>query len=221
MLSRSLAELRTATSARPSAWRAHLDNLERRAAHLNGRRYAALRYTGPGTSLTIGLPEGHRWEGGPSRTQHGLRFTPKNPLLVFGRTPLFFFLSHFALAHLLASDKQFLFKVRQRRRLADEEVGADRARRAFPGPAARRRPRASSLCSSSITTTQLGLPRAQLFQVGAAVKKGQVLCIASKLRRCEMYLNNTSWKVISEDCPLTKMLLPDRAGLLPRSLRPG
>jgi hypothetical protein len=56
---------------------------------------------------------------------------------------------------------------------------------------------------------------------GKDYKQGQVLCIASKLRRCEMYLNNTSWKVISEDCPLTKMLLPDRAGLLPRSLRPG
>lgn len=32
----------------------------------------------------------------------GMRFGPDNPLLVFGKTPLFFFLGHFLLAHLLA-----------------------------------------------------------------------------------------------------------------------
>ena len=56
---------------------------------------------------------------------------------------------------------------------------------------------------------------------GKDYKQGQVLCIASKLRRCEMYLNNTNWKVISEDCPLTGIFSPVRAGLLPKSLPPG
>lgn len=62
-----------------AAWRDHLARLEGRAAHLNARRYAALRYSGPGTRLTIGLPDGHRWEGGPSRSQNGIRFTPNLP----------------------------------------------------------------------------------------------------------------------------------------------
>ena len=62
-----------------AAWRDHLDALERRAAHLNRRRYSALRYSGPGTALTIGLPGGHRWEGGPSRSQNDIRFTPNIP----------------------------------------------------------------------------------------------------------------------------------------------
>jgi aminopeptidase len=62
-----------------AAWRDHLALLEGRAAHLNARRYAALRYSGPGTRLTVGLPDGHRWEGGRSRSQNGTRFTPNLP----------------------------------------------------------------------------------------------------------------------------------------------
>jgi len=56
---------------------------------------------------------------------------------------------------------------------------------------------------------------------GRDYKQGQVLCIESKLRRCEMYLNNTSWKVISDNCPLTQAISPATAGSLPRSLPPG
>ena len=38
---------------------------------LNGQRFRALHYSGPGTDLTIGLADGHEWEGGawpPPRT---------------------------------------------------------------------------------------------------------------------------------------------------------
>ncbi len=44
-----------------AAWRAHLAELEARAAALNARRYDALHYRGPGTDLTIGLVPGHIW----------------------------------------------------------------------------------------------------------------------------------------------------------------
>jgi len=44
------------------AWRAHIDALAARAAQLNERRFASLRYRGPGTDLTIGLHPESRWQ---------------------------------------------------------------------------------------------------------------------------------------------------------------
>ena len=46
------------------AWRTHLDHLSARVNYLNGRNFRSLRYSAPGTDLTIELPEGHRWVGG-------------------------------------------------------------------------------------------------------------------------------------------------------------
>lgn len=43
------------------AWRDHVVGLEKRAGALNERRFSALRFEGPGTDLTVGLIEGHRW----------------------------------------------------------------------------------------------------------------------------------------------------------------
>ena len=43
------------------AWRDHVAGLEKRAGALNERRFSALRFEGPGTDLTVGLIEGHRW----------------------------------------------------------------------------------------------------------------------------------------------------------------
>ena len=40
-----------------AAWQAHVDALAARSDHLNARNYTELRYAGPGTRLTIGLPE--------------------------------------------------------------------------------------------------------------------------------------------------------------------
>jgi aminopeptidase len=38
-----------------------------------------LEYTGPGTSLTIGLPDGHLWISGRSSTRSGIPFVPNLP----------------------------------------------------------------------------------------------------------------------------------------------
>ena len=62
-----------------AAWEAHLAELAARTDHLNGRQYTALRYTGPGTALTIGLPPGHVWVGGRSASAAGIRFAPNLP----------------------------------------------------------------------------------------------------------------------------------------------
>jgi aminopeptidase len=62
-----------------AAWEAHLAELAARTDHLNAKQYTALRYTGPGTALTIGLPDGHAWVGGRSASASGIRFAPNLP----------------------------------------------------------------------------------------------------------------------------------------------
>jgi aminopeptidase len=54
------------------AWVEHSRYLRQRTDFLNARRYAALRYKGPGTDLTIGLVDGHVWKGGTSVSKNGV-----------------------------------------------------------------------------------------------------------------------------------------------------
>ena len=62
-----------------AAWKVHIAALRKRAGYLNARKYARLRYKGPGTDLTIGLPEGHRWLSAGEKTQGGIDFTANLP----------------------------------------------------------------------------------------------------------------------------------------------
>ena len=62
-----------------AAWRAHLEGLAARADHLNRKHYAGLRYSGPGTELTIGLPSAHVWVSGHTVSRSGIRFTANLP----------------------------------------------------------------------------------------------------------------------------------------------
>lgn len=62
-----------------AAWRTHLAALDARKDRLNARRYSALLYTGPGTSLTVGLPDRHVWVSGQSRSGNGILFTANLP----------------------------------------------------------------------------------------------------------------------------------------------
>jgi aminopeptidase len=62
-----------------AAWESHLKALALRRDYLNARRYAALKYQGPGTQLTIGLPEGHLWVSGRSESRSGIAFAPNLP----------------------------------------------------------------------------------------------------------------------------------------------
>jgi aminopeptidase len=62
-----------------AAWEAHLQGLLARSEHLNRRQYAALKYTGSGTDLTIGLPAGHTWVSGRSVSRSGIAFTANLP----------------------------------------------------------------------------------------------------------------------------------------------
>jgi aminopeptidase len=60
-------------------WQAHVRSLTARSAYLNGREYDALVYKGPGTDLTLGLPEGHRWQAAQSLAANGVTFTANIP----------------------------------------------------------------------------------------------------------------------------------------------
>jgi aminopeptidase len=62
-----------------AAWREHIARLGARAAHLNARRYRALRYHGPGTDLTLGLAPGHIWYSAEMRSQAGTPFVANLP----------------------------------------------------------------------------------------------------------------------------------------------
>jgi aminopeptidase len=60
-------------------WNAHIDDLARRDRYLNARRYAALRYRGPGTDLTVGLADGHQWTSARSLAANGVAFVANIP----------------------------------------------------------------------------------------------------------------------------------------------
>ncbi len=53
------------------AWRDHVARLTERADGLNERRFSAVRFEGPGTDLTVGLIDGHRWLAGVFPTNWG------------------------------------------------------------------------------------------------------------------------------------------------------
>jgi len=62
-----------------AAWTNHLDALSSHSDELNRRRYAALKFRGPGTDLTVGLPPAHLWVSGASTSKNGIRFVPNLP----------------------------------------------------------------------------------------------------------------------------------------------
>jgi aminopeptidase len=62
-----------------AAWETHLGVLAARRDQLNRQRYVALKYSGPGTNVTIGLPDGHQWVSGRSTSRGGIEFAPNLP----------------------------------------------------------------------------------------------------------------------------------------------
>ncbi|OJY35963.1 MAG: aminopeptidase [Rhizobiales bacterium 65-9] len=70
-----------------AAWAAHNKALRSRSAWLNEQRFEALHFTGPGTDLTIGLSDGHEWQGGESRAKNGIACNPNIPTEEVFTTP--------------------------------------------------------------------------------------------------------------------------------------
>jgi aminopeptidase len=62
-----------------AAWDAHNNALHARVKLLNEKRYAALKYKGPGTDFTLGLVDNHVWAGGASMARNGIMCNPNIP----------------------------------------------------------------------------------------------------------------------------------------------
>jgi aminopeptidase len=70
-----------------AAWAAHNAALAQRTKWLNGERFAALHFTGPGTDLTVGLADGHEWQGGASTAKNGVTCNANIPTEEVFTTP--------------------------------------------------------------------------------------------------------------------------------------
>jgi aminopeptidase len=68
-------------------WEAHNAKLRERTEWLNGQRFHALKYSGPGMDLTIGLADGHEWVGGESTAKNGITCNPNIPTEEVFTTP--------------------------------------------------------------------------------------------------------------------------------------
>jgi aminopeptidase len=69
------------------AWQLHNAVLKARTEWLNGHRFHALHFTGPGTDLTVGLADGHEWMGGASTAKNGITCNPNIPTEEVFTTP--------------------------------------------------------------------------------------------------------------------------------------
>ena len=70
-----------------AAWREHIETLKARAASLNARGFDAIRFTGPGTDLTIGLSPRSRWMAAETKTEWGQTHVPNLPTEEVFTTP--------------------------------------------------------------------------------------------------------------------------------------
>jgi aminopeptidase len=70
-----------------SAWREHIEELKRRAALLDERKFDAVRFRGPGTDLEVGLLAASRWTAAEGETVDGRRYVPNIPTEEVFTTP--------------------------------------------------------------------------------------------------------------------------------------
>jgi aminopeptidase len=81
------AATRVSTPDPVAAWDEHNKALYARREWLTGKNFAALKYSGPGTDLTVGLAEGHAWKGGGGIARNGIRCNPNIPTEEVFSTP--------------------------------------------------------------------------------------------------------------------------------------
>ena len=70
-----------------AAWQAHNEILRNRREWLNAQRFGALHFSGPGTDLTVGLADGHEWQGGGSTAKNGITCNANIPTEEVFTTP--------------------------------------------------------------------------------------------------------------------------------------
>lgn len=76
----AIFETTRATETDPvAAWMEHIQNLSKRGKYMQAKKYSALHYKAPGTDLTLGLPQGHRWISARMPAENGVDFTANMP----------------------------------------------------------------------------------------------------------------------------------------------
>jgi len=70
-----------------AAWDTHNKALHQRREWLTGQNFATLKYSGPGTDLTLGLADGHAWKGGGGVARNGIRCNANIPTEEVFTTP--------------------------------------------------------------------------------------------------------------------------------------
>jgi aminopeptidase len=70
-----------------AAWAEHNAALRSRTEWLNGQRFQALHFSGPGTDLIVGLADDHEWQGGASTAKNGITCNPNIPTEEVFTTP--------------------------------------------------------------------------------------------------------------------------------------
>ena len=70
-----------------AAWKTHDDKLHAWADRMNAKRFAALRFRGPGTDLKVGLADDHLWLGGGTTAGNGHYCIPNMPTEEVFTTP--------------------------------------------------------------------------------------------------------------------------------------
>ena len=61
------------------AWQQHIQDQNSRKNFLNAKHFTALHYSGPGTDLTVGLPEQHLWTSAAMESKRGILFVGNLP----------------------------------------------------------------------------------------------------------------------------------------------
>ncbi|HLP00212.1 MAG TPA: aminopeptidase [Fimbriimonas sp.] len=62
-----------------AAWNAHCEQVGKRMKRMNEAKFDSLHFTGPGTDFTVGLVEGHIWEGVTATAKNGATCSPNIP----------------------------------------------------------------------------------------------------------------------------------------------
>ena len=62
------------------------------------------------------------------------------------------------------------------------------------------------MLAATMTVGAAAGPGCKCRSAGQSYDLGAVVCIRGQLARCEMFLNNTSWKIIADSCPETRLL---------------
>lgn len=64
---------------------------------------------------------------------------------------------------------------------------------------------ASAVVLAIFTASALAGPNCTCRYKGENYQIGEVACILGELKQCEMALNNTSWRTLSEGCPQAQL----------------